>query len=109
MTPAIDGAGVKTPEEGSSSSSGPSSSREYLQKWIQQQSSSFLEKWSEPARGHPALGVVKKLNESSQDLNPESHNCVAALQVNIHKIFLGRGVSLKDFGTISLYNDAGFV
>lgn len=89
MTPERGRANVKTQEESGSTSgsSDLSNSRERLQKWIQQQSSSFLEKWSEPASSHPALGVVKKLNQSSQDLNPESHTCIAALKVrNLFKV-----------------------
>lgn len=88
LTPEKGGASVKTPEEGrsSSASTDPTNWRERLQKWIQEQSSSFLEKWSEPASSHPALAVVKRLNEASQDLKPEASTCVNALKVRWIKL-----------------------
>ena len=71
--------GNPPPIVGGATPEGPSS-KERLQEWICQQSSSFLECVREDS--NPALEVVSRLADASERLHPKSSSCLAALSVS---------------------------
>ena len=73
------------PAEASSSSetkTSGDSSKDRIQHWIHEQISGFLQKWEGSADQNPALSVVKKLVEATQELDPCSASCLAAVRVS---------------------------
>lgn len=60
------------------------SSKERVQEWIRQQSSLFLESVREDS--NPALDMVTRLAEASEQLDPQSPYCLTALSVRHHHL-----------------------
>ena len=58
------------------------SSKDRIQHWIHEQISGFLQKWEGSADQNPALSVVKKLVEATQELDPTSVSCLLAARVS---------------------------
>ena len=58
------------------------SSKDRIQRWIHEQISGFLHKWEGSADQNPALTVVKKLVEATQELDPGSVSCLSAVRVS---------------------------
>ena len=58
------------------------SSKDRIQHWIHEQISGFLQKWEGSADQNPALSVVKKLAEATQELDPGSVSCLSAVAVS---------------------------
>ena len=58
------------------------SSKDRIQHWIHEQISGFLQKWEGSADQNPALSVVKKLVEATQELDPSSASCLSAVRVS---------------------------
>ncbi len=73
------GASEKTPEGAVGSPT--KSVKENIQDWIQKQASGFLERWSGVADKNPALDVVKRLSEATQELDDISAASVEAIKV----------------------------
>ena len=76
---------VPKPTEASSSSAAKTtgdSSKDRIQHWIHQQISGFLQKWEGSANQNPALNVVNKLVDASQELDPGSVSCLSAVGVS---------------------------
>ena len=67
---------------GSSDGAVGDSSKGRIQDWIHQQVSGFLQKWERSAELNPALSVVKKLLDASQELEPGSTSCLSAVKVS---------------------------
>ena len=68
---------------GSSDGETGDSSKGRIQGWIHQQVSGFLQKWEGSADQNPALSVVKKLLDASQELDPGSALCLSAVKVSV--------------------------
>lgn len=62
------------------------SSKGRVQHWIHQQVAGFLQKWEGSADQNPALSVVKKLLEATQELDPSSVTCLSAIEVSVKTI-----------------------
>ena len=57
--------------------------KERIQRWIQQQATQFLERWSGMSNQNPALEVVNQLSEAAQQLDLQLSSCASALTVSV--------------------------
>ena len=67
---------------GSSDSTIGDSSKGRIQDWIHHRVSGFLQKWDGSVDQNPALNIVKKLVDASQELDPGSVSCLSAVGVS---------------------------
>ena len=65
--------------------------KERIQQWIQKQSREFMDQWYSSAENNPALDVVKRLSESTEQLEYQSPSCLPALSVSGRKGDWGGG------------------
>ncbi len=99
-TAAVGGArDVEKPPEGAegvvSLPKTPKTPKESIQEWIQKQASGFVERWSEAAEKNPALEVVKRLQEASEQLEVDSLESMEALRVSRRRIGMPPLLSLS--------------
>ncbi len=60
--------------------------KERIQKWIQEQATGFMEKWSGLSSGDPTHAVTRRLKEASAGLDYKSHDCLTALDVSLSRV-----------------------
>lgn len=62
-------------------SSSAGSVKEKVNVWIHHQVESFLDRWTQPDKQHPALEAVRKLTDAVEKLNLSSSNNLEPLKV----------------------------
>ena len=67
---------------GSGDLGGENAHKERIQKWIQEQATGFLEKWSGLSSGNPTHAITTRLKEATEGLDYKSPACLVALDVS---------------------------